>query len=274
MKGSIRTRKVAALGMLASALLPLALGGCATTGINRGQMNMVSSDEEVKLGQEMSVEVAKQYPIYNNAAVTAYVQAIGDRIVQASDRKDIAYHFAVINKNEVNAFSLPGGYVYAYTELMKAADDEEELAAAMAHEVAHVAARHSTERITQQYGYQFIAGLLLGQNPNATAKLITDLAATGGFLKYSRDDEYEADRLGAKYLYAAGYDPQAMVDFLDKLKALETSEPSKFETWLMTHPPASDRVARVKSEIAGFPKLANPVRNAPAYAQSKAQLPK
>jgi len=274
MKGSIHTRKVAALGILAAALLPVALGGCATTGINRGQMNIISTDEEVKLGQEMSVEVAKQYPIYNNAAVTAYVQAVGDRIVQNSDRKDIAYHFAVINKNAVNAFSLPGGYVYAYTELMKAADDEAELAAVIAHEVAHVAARHSTERLTTQYGYQFIAGLLLGQNPNATAKLITDLAATGGFLKYSRDDEHEADRLGAKYLYAAGYDPQAMVDFLDKLKALEANEPTKFETWLMTHPAMSDRLARVKTEVAGLPKLANPVRNAAAYAEIKAQLPK
>ena len=274
MKGSIQMRKVAALGLLAASLLPVALGGCATTGINRGQMNMVSSDEEVKLGQEMSVEVAKQYPIYENAAVTAYVQAVGDKIVQNSDRKDIAYHFAVISQNTVNAFSLPGGYVYAYTELMKAADDEAEFAAVIAHEVAHVAARHSTERLTQQYGYQFLSGLVLGKDPNTTAKLITDLAATGGFLKYGRDDEYEADRLGAKYLYAAGYDPQAMVDFLDKLKALETSEPSKFETWLMTHPPASDRVARVKTEVAGFPKLANPVRNATAYAGIKAQLPK
>jgi len=85
----MHTRKVAALGILA-AVLPLALGGCATTGINRGQMNIISTDEEVKLGQEMSVEVAKQYPIYNNAAVTAYAQAVGDRIVQTSDRKDIA----------------------------------------------------------------------------------------------------------------------------------------------------------------------------------------
>jgi beta-barrel assembly-enhancing protease len=272
MEGSIHMRKVSAFGMLTAVLLPLV--GCATTGINQGQVNIVSSDEEVKLGQEMSVEVARQYPIYDNAAVTAYVQAVGDRIAQNSDRKDIPYHFAVINQKTVNAFSLPGGYVYAYTELMKAADDEAEFAAVIAHEVAHVAARHATERLTQQYGYQFLSDLVFGKNPNAAVKLVTDLAATGGFLKYGRDDEYEADRLGAKYLHAAGYDPQAMVDFLDKLKALETSEPSKLETWLMTHPPASDRVARVRTEVAGFPKLANPVRNAAAYAGIKAQLPK
>ena len=274
MKDSVHTRNVAVLGILAAALLPLAFGGCATTGINKGQMNIISADEEVKLGQEMSVEVAKQYPIYDNASVTAYLQAVGDKIAQHSDRKDITYHFAVINKNAVNAFSLPGGYVYVYTELMKAADDEAELAAVIAHEVAHVAARHSTERLTQEYGYQFLSSLILGKEPNATAKLITDLSATGGFLKYSRNDEHEADKLGAKYLYAAGYDPQAMVNFLDKLKALEANEPTKFETWLMTHPATSERVARVKTEVAGFPKLANPVRNAAAYAEIKTQLPK
>jgi predicted Zn-dependent protease len=273
MTGSFQTRKVAALGILTAALLPLVVGGCASTGINKGQVNIISTEEEVTLGREMSVEVAKQYPIYNNATVTAYVQAVGDRIVRNSDRKDIAYHFAVINKKEANAFSLPGGYVYTYTELMKAAGDEAEFAAVVAHEIGHVAARHSTERLTQQYGYQFVASLVLGQDPNATAKLIADLAATGGFLKYSRDAEFEADRLGAKYLYAAGYDPQAMIDFLEKIRALETSEPSTVGTWLMTHPSTSERLARVRAQIAGFPPLTNPARNAAAYAAIKAQLP-
>ncbi len=272
MKRSIQTCAVAALGTLA-AFLPLAMGGCAATGINQGQVNVISSAEEVTLGQQMSVEVAKQYPIYNNAAVTAYVQAVGDKIVQSSDRKDIAYHFAIISKNQMNAFSLPGGYVYVYTELMKAAADEAEFASVVAHEVAHVAARHSTERLTQVYGYEFIAGLVLGRDPNATARVISDLAATGGFLKYGRDNEFEADLLGARYMHAAGYDKQAVVSFLERLKALETSAPSKVETWLMTHPPTSDRLAKVKTQVAGFTPLANPIRNAAAYAQIKAQLP-
>jgi predicted Zn-dependent protease len=266
------TSAVAALGILA-VFLPFAMGGCAATGINKGQMNIISSEEEVALGQQMSVEVAKQYPIYANAALTAYVQAVGDKIVQKSDRKDIAYHFAVINKSEMNAFSLPGGYVYVYTELMKTAADEAEFAAVVAHEVAHVAARHSTERLTQAYGYEFVAGLVLGRDPNAVGRIIADLAATGGFLKYGRDNEFEADLLGAKYLHAAGYDPQAMIGFLEKMKALEANSPSKVATWLMTHPSTSDRLARVKTQVAGFTPLANPVRNAAAYAQIKAQLP-
>ena len=273
MKCSAHARSLALLVAFAGALVPLVLAGCATTGINRGQLNVITSDEEVKMGQEMSAEVAKQYEIYNNAAVTAYVQHVGMKIVQNCDRRDIDYHFTVIKKDEVNAFSLPGGYVYVYTGLMKVVDDEAQLASVIGHEVGHVAARHATERLTAQYGYQFVVGLILGENPNAYAKLITDMVSTGGFLKYSRNDEFEADQLGAKYTYAAGYDPAGMVELLGKLKGLEAREPGKLETWLMTHPATSDRLARVQAEVAGFPKLANPMRNAEGYRSIKALLP-
>jgi predicted Zn-dependent protease len=270
----VNVRVAAFRGALAVAFVSFMLGGCATLGINKGQMNIISSDDEVKMGQEMSVEVAKEYELYNNATVTAYVQSVGDRIARVSDRTDIAYHIAVVKKDEVNAFTLPGGYVYLYTGLMNDADDEAELASVIAHEIGHVAARHATEQLTAQYGYELVAGIVLGNDPNSAAKIIADMAATGGFLKYSRDDEFEADQLGAKYLDAGGYDPKGMVDLLEKLKSLESSEPSKFETWLSTHPPTSERLARVEAEIAAFPKSANPVRNAAAYAKIKALLPK
>ncbi|HEY5133855.1 MAG TPA: M48 family metallopeptidase, partial [Candidatus Krumholzibacteriaceae bacterium] len=188
-------------------------------------------------------------------------------------RRDIDYHFAVIKKDEVNAFALPGGYVYVYTGLMKVVDDEAQLASVIAHEVGHVAARHATERLTTMYGYQFIVGIILGENPNGYAKLVSDMVSTGGFLKYSRNNEFEADQLGAKYVYAAGYDPAGMVELLGKLKDVEAREPGKFETWLMTHPATGDRLARVQAEVAGFPKLANPARNAEGYRSIRVLLP-
>jgi len=273
MKCSAHARSLALLVAFAAVLVPLVLAGCATTGINRGQLNVITSDEEVKMGQEMSAEVAKQYEIYNNAAVTAYVQRVGMKIVQNCDRRDIDYHFTVIKKDEVNAFALPGGYIYVYTGLMKVVDDEAQLASVIAHEVGHVAARHATERLTTMYGYQFVVGLVLGENPNAYAKLVSDMVSAGGFLKYSRNNEFEADQLGAKYAYAAGYDPAGMVELLGKLKGLEAREPGKLETWLMTHPATSDRLARVQAEVAGFPKLANPMRNVEGYRSIKALLP-
>jgi len=274
MRKSSRARRVGILCALTVALAALVLGGCATTGINRGQINIITSDEEVKMGQEFSVEVAKQYEVYNNAAVTAYVQSVGARIVRHCDRKDIEYHFSVIKKDELNAFALPGGYVYVYTGLMKDVDDEAQLAAVIAHEVGHVAARHATERLTTMYGYQFVVSLILGENPNAYAKLVADIFSTGGFLAYSRANEYEADQLGATYLYAAGYDPNGMIELMGKLKNMESREPSKLETLLATHPPTSERQARVQTEVNALAKLVSPVRNQAAFAAIKAQLPK
>jgi predicted Zn-dependent protease len=274
MNGITCPRSLVVFGMLATALAPVLLGGCATTGINRGQLNIITSPEEVKMGKEMSVEVAKQYDVYDSAAITAYVQGVGNKVVQGCDRRDIDYHFAVIKKDEINAFALPGGYIYVYTGLMKDIDDESQLAAVIAHEVAHVTARHATERLTTMYGYQFLAGLVLGENPNGYAKLVADMVSTGGFLRYSRMNEYEADQLGAKYLYAAGYDPSGMIELMGMLKKMETSEPSQLEVWLATHPPTRERLSKVEAEIAGFPKLPSPVRNATGYARIKAQLPK
>jgi len=229
MSKSARARRVVVLGVFAAAILPIIFCACATTGINRGQINIITSDEETKMGLEMSAEVAKQYEVYNSAAVTAYVQNVGSKIVQHCDRKDIQYHFAVIKKDELNAFALPGGYIYVYTGLMKDIDDESQLAAVIAHEVGHVTARHATERLSAMYGYQFIVNLVLGENPNAYAKLIADMTSATGFLKYSRSNEYEADQLGAKYLYATGYDPNGMIELMGKLKTVETREPSQLE---------------------------------------------
>jgi len=274
MKQFVRARTAAVLGTFAIALVSLILSGCATTGINKGQMNLVSSDDEVKMGQEMSVEVAKEYAIYDNAAVTAYVQDVGDRIARVCDRQEIAYHIAVVKKDEVNAFALPGGYIYIYTGLMRDIDDEAQLASVIAHEIAHVTARHATERLTAMYGTEFFLGLVFGKSPGLLGQIVKGIGTPVGFLAYSRANEYEADEIGARYLGAAGYDAKGMVELLGKLKGQEQSEPGKFETWLMTHPPTGERLARVEATVAALPKSASPVRNAAAYAKIKAQLPK
>lgn len=247
--------------------------GCATTGINKGQFNIISDREEAEMGKQLSQEVEKEYTIYNNPGLTAYVQGVGNKIAAVCDRRDVSYRFAVISKDEMNAFALPGGYIYVYTGLLKQIDDEAELAAVLAHEVGHVAARHSTERLSQIYGYQFIASLVLGENPSAYAQLISNIFSTTGFLYFGRKNEYEADRLGAKYLSSAGYEVEAMVDLMNKLKALEGREPTKFEEWLSTHPPTGERLEEVKTYIAALPKSQNPVRNASGYAKIKAQIP-
>lgn len=262
--------KAAALAAIAAVLA----AGCATTGINKGQFNVISSAEEVTMGDSLALQIEKEYTVYRNAAVAAYVQGVGNKIVKVSDRQDIPYRFTVIDKDEMNAFALPGGRIYVYTGLMKQVDDEAQLAAVLAHEVGHVTARHSTERLSQMYGYQFIAGLLLGKNPNAYVDLAANIFTSGGFLYFGRKNEYEADRLGAQYLNAAGYDPRGMTELMGKLKNLETREPTKFEEWLSTHPPTSERLAQVEGTIAALPRNATLARNADGYAKIKALLPK
>jgi predicted Zn-dependent protease len=259
---------------LCALLMPLVVGGCATVGGVLGQIYIMPSDEEVKMGEGLSQEVAKQEKIYDNAAVTAYVQDVGGRIVKHCDRQDIAYHFAVIDKDEVNAFAMPGGYVYVYTGLMKDIDDEAELAAVLAHEVGHVVARHAAQRISAMYAADALQKAVLGENPGFFGKLFAGAMTTGGFLAYSRENEYEADQLGHKFMYAAGYDPKGMVDLLGKLQSGESREPTKFEEMLATHPATSERLARVEAMVAADPKLANPIRNKAEYTKIKAQLPK
>jgi len=262
-------RRVLTAALLCAAL---ALTGCATTGINKGQLNLVSSEEEVQMGKELSAQVEQEFTIYDNAEVNAYVQSIGDRVARVSDRKDIEYHFTVIEKDEMNAFAMPGGYVYVYTGLMKELDDEAQLAAVLAHEVGHVASRHSTERLTQMYGYQVIASLLLGDNPNFWAGLVADIFSTTGMLAYSRNNEYEADRLGITYAHAAGYDADAMVELISKFIDTERGEPSKLEEWLSTHPPSGERKQRVETMAAGM-QGGGALRNTAAYARIKGKLP-
>ena len=257
-----------------AALSALVAAGCATTGINKGQFNIVSSAEEVEMGRQFTAEVEKEYKVYDNPAVTAYVQGVGNRIVKVCDRTDIEYRFGVIEKDEMNAFALPGGFIYVYTGLMRQMDDESQLAAVIAHEVGHVAARHSAERLSQMYGYQFIASLVLGKNPGMYAELFSNIFSTTGFLYFGRKNEYEADRLGAKYLNAAGYEVGGMVELMSKLKDLEGREPTKFEEWLSTHPPTGERLAQVQGYVATLAKPASPARNKDAYAKIKAQLPK
>jgi predicted Zn-dependent protease len=179
------------------------------------------------------------------------VNEVGQRTASVSDRRDITYHFKVIaDKKQVNAFALPGGHVYVYEGLLLQASNEAELAAVLAHETGHVVARHSMEQLSKQYGYNLLVSLILGNQPGRWSGIAANLFGTAGLLKFSRDDEYEADNLAVTYTNAAGYSPGAVADFLGKLESLEGREPGKLETLLMTHPPTAERVARVKAETA------------------------
>lgn len=235
-------------------LLLLTATSCAITGINAGQLNLISTEEEIRLGRSLAAEIEREERVLNHRALSRYISEVGKRVAERSGRKDIPYSFKIIdNDDEINAFALPGGPVYVYTGLLKYAANEAELASVLGHEVAHVAARHSTEQLTKEYGFYLLTGVILGDDPTAAAAMIRDIAGSLGMLKFSRNDEIEADRLGVHYMFEAGYSPNAMTSFQEKLGRLGAEGQSRALNLLSTHPVSQDRIDAIRREIRTLP---------------------
>ncbi|HOM81212.1 MAG TPA: M48 family metallopeptidase [Armatimonadota bacterium] len=230
MRTRIRIRGLlAGLGLFLATLSP----GCGLTGISRSQ--------EISLGQQTAAEIERQYRTYENPTVTR----IGQRLAAVSGAPDYPYRFRVIEMSEVNAFALPGGPVYVTTGLLQFAQGREEfLAAVLAHEIAHVARRHTAEQIQRQSWLGLGIEILTG---GGTTRDIAILAANLESLGFSRNQERDADTYGAVYLVRAGIDPSVMVEFLRRLGA-ETGNGGI--AFLRTHPTSENRVSRLQQQIA------------------------
>lgn len=248
----------------------LLLTGCMTMTApdgSRAKLNLLSTEQEVELGRQVSAEVEKEEKLLADQDIQAYVRGIGERLARVSTRLDVQYTFKVIDAPDtVNAFALPGGFMYIYTGLMKICDNEAELASVMAHEMGHVAAHHHGESMTRQYGVELIRQVLLGQQPNAMVQLVADMLGTAGAMRFSRANEREADQLGMEFLFRAGYKPEAMVSFMYKL--LEEERQRGGNVWLpifSSHPPTEARLADLQALCQRYPQA---MRDAsPLYAE-------
>lgn len=239
---------------------------CATSGVNRGDINLVSLEEEWQLGQQLEAEIAQQLPIVNDATTEAFINRIGQRIVSQTEFSDLPWEFHVVADPSINAFNIPGGHVYVHTGLIQQVDDVAELAGVMGHEIAHGLARHATERLTTTYGLQIGAGVLLGQDPGLIAQIVAQIVGQGAIASFSRADEREADELAVRYLYNARYDPDGMVDLFRKLLQQQESSPSAVGQFFSTHPLTEDRIESVQREIARLPDRSDLVSNDPQLA--------
>ena len=226
--------------------------GCSTEyNVATGQEEayFYSTDREVAMGQAIAREVEKDYKFTNDPLVQKRVEDIGKRIVAVCDRKDIDYHFKVLEDEEVNAVSLPGGFVYVNSGLVDKVANDDELAAVLAHEVGHIVARHSIKKLQAAMGYS-VFRILTVAVPNAGQVAgAADAAFTELMLGYSRKDELLADELGTRYIKLAGYNPRAMIDFLRKLQDINRRKPLRPRTYLKTHPYVPDRIRVVKEEL-------------------------
>jgi beta-barrel assembly-enhancing protease len=220
---------------------------------HRGLGNWYSVNSEIGMGKQYSMEIEKSAHMVTDPVIVEYVNRVGQNIVKNSDCK-VPFTIKVIDSDEINAMALPGGFFYVNSGLIMAADEEAELAGVMAHETAHVCAHHAAREMTRMNYAQigsipliiFTQGSWTGYGIYEAAQLAVPIS----FLEFSREFEAEADWLGLQYMYKAGYDPQAFIQFFEKIDALEKHKPGTLAKVFADHPQTPDRIAHSEQEIA------------------------
>jgi predicted Zn-dependent protease len=217
--------------------------------VGRG-VNFYSLEKEIALGKQLAQEVERQAKIVDDPVIAEYVNRIGQNLVRNSDAK-VPFTIKVIDAEEVNAFALPGGFFFVNSGLILKAESEAELAGVMAHEIAHVAARHGTRQATRGsiINYASIPLIFMGGWTGYIVRQGAGLAIPLGFLTFSRGFEKEADLLGLQYLYKAGYDPTAFVDFFEKIQSMEKKKPGTISKVFASHPMTDDRIKDSQKNI-------------------------
>lgn len=237
--------------------------------INKRQINFYSIEKEIAVGQGLAAEAERQLKFIDDPVVTEYINRIGQNIALNSDAK-VPFTIRVVDSEEINAFALPGGFFFVNKGLILAADNESEIVGVMAHEIAHVAARHGTEQVSkgQFVNYASIGLIFLGGPIGLAARSAANLAIPLTFLKFSRNAENEADVLGAQYAWASGYDPMGMVAVFEKLSKKEKKVASVFSD----HPATGDRATTVRSLISKFPEKDEYLVNSSDFVKVKSRL--
>lgn len=213
-------------------------------------INFYSVEKEIALGKQLAQEIEKQAKVVDDPEIAEYVNRLGQNLVRNSDAQ-VPFTVKVLDATEVNAFALPGGFLFVNTGLIKQARNEAELAGVLAHEIAHVAARHGTKQATRGQIAEIasIPLIFFGGWAGYAVRQAAGVAVPMGFLKFSRGMEKQADELGLEYMYRAGYDPTAFLDFFERLQSLEKKKPGAISRVFSSHPPTRDRIKRSQKDI-------------------------
>ncbi len=216
-------------------------------------LNFYSLEKEIAIGKQLAQEVERSSKLIDDPVVVDYVNRVGQNLVRNSDAR-VPFTIKVIDSDEVNAFALPGGFFYVNSGLILRANEESELAGVMAHEIAHVTLRHGTKNATKGQIMQLATIPLILLGPGGWAGYgiyqAANLAIPLTYLKFSRDDERQADYFGLEYMYKAGYDPNSYVTFFERVQADERRRPGTIPKVFSTHPPTPERIQNTQKEIA------------------------
>jgi predicted Zn-dependent protease len=243
-----------ALRPAAAAVVALTVAACATNpATGKKEFSLMSEAQEIELGKSMDGEVRREMGVYDDPELQRYVEDIGLRLARSSQRPNLPWHFAVVDEPAINAFALPGGFIYITRGILPYLHNEAQLAGVLGHEIGHVTARHSAQQYTKATTAGIGVTLLSIFVPEARPfQNLTETALGVMFLKYGRDDELEADRLGVDYTAQTGWNPAGVGGMLRTLARLEEADGSRrgVPNWLSTHPAPADRVEQVQQYIA------------------------
>jgi len=211
---------------------------------------MYGTDKEVNIGNAIAGQIAAQLKFVTDLDINIRVRHIFDRLVAVSDRKDIVFSVNIVDDETVNAFSIPGGFVYIHKGLLNKLKEDDQIAGVLAHEIAHITAKHGLKRMQNSYGALLLQIASFGTGDGELAQGMNAIL-TSLYFAYSREDEYEADELAVKYTQKAGFDPRKMIDVLEVLKAEEEKAPLRRANYFRTHPYPNERIAVVNKTITG-----------------------
>lgn len=244
------------LNKIISFFILILLSGCVTIynpATQKKETLLINTENEIALGRDLDSQMQKKLKILKDPVMQYRLDYIGSKVASVSDRLDLIYYFRVVKDKQFNAFAIPGGFIYVNSGLMNNATDEE-LACVLAHEIGHIAARHSVKKLQATLGYQIILSIALGVSGKQEIERAADIVFNLASLGYNRQDELLADKLAVKYAKRAGFNPYGMVTFFEKLKKEAQEKGANFNlVFLSSHPPIEERIKNVEKEIALIP---------------------
>ena len=236
----------------------LVLGGTAAVG---GCAPAMTTQQEVQAGADYARQINQQLPILRDQATSNYINQLGRQIAAQADPRGIPYTFYVVNSDVVNAFSIPGGYIYINRGVIERADNVSQVAGVLAHEIGHVVERHGVQQAQRAQNANTMLGVLYGvllrRNPGGVEQAAVQVGGSAVFAGYSRTAEREADRDAVTFMMRAGYSPNGLPQFFAKMESEQQRNPSKVEQWFATHPGTSERIQNTRTLIAQTPGASN-----------------
>jgi predicted Zn-dependent protease len=229
------------------------LSGCAYVDSFLRELNVVSVPEEKQIGLKMQESVLKEMTFVQDSEWSGRIRSMGERLVAGLPVRDFDYQFKIVADKTPNAFTIPGGLIFIHTGLIEFAGNEDEIAGVLAHEIGHAFARHPAKAMSRAYGVDYLTGLVFKDSQGTLGNLALQIAKGGWMARFGRQDEYEADLIGAQLVRQAGYSPAGLLNFLEKIQKIQGRTPRPL-AFLQSHPPTPDRIARLRDLAGGSTK--------------------